>query len=446
MNDGDFFVDDYRKLPSGSSVKVGSVESVRRVVPVDPHLNSLENNKVSEKYLNFSIDRDKSVVINAKIKPNNLKKRALVKQILKIIGVGVIVITSATLIGYGIWNLYEYYHTGDDTFGDSSQSSFISIGDTSSNFESSPDGSSIIESDDKSDSVLEESFEDEESEEIEVSDGYTSDMDVESIDSNSSDFSESGMDYEESDEYSSWADEKISSNTVSNVVFEVGTSIDIDDTREFLDATYAGSLISQYSDIYGVDPKIVAAICYQESGGVNLIDDGAARGIMRLENMPPYDLRVYNFKDDCYETLTVDSNYTYDLEYNIRCGIANLRNKIDYCKGNIYAALQAYNYNEITFMKALEKNGYVLDGYTDYGWLPITEDVTNNPWKYGIDGYDDGYGVSYYPNSTGIHLIDKIVNYKYVDKDNNSIEEITINYETAEVLSVEKIGNALNVL
>ena len=225
----------------------------------------------------------------------------------------------------------------------------------------------------------------------------------------------------------------------SDVVFEVGTSSDIDETEYYLNNTIEGYCIRVYSEMYGLDPKIIAAICYQESGGVNIVDGGAAIGVMMLEDMADYDITVYNYIDGCYETLTVSSSRADDMEYNIRCGIANMQNKLNYFDGNMYAALQAYNYSEYTLQNALDLNGYTLNGINDYNWLYITEDVTNNPQKYGISAKDENgeeiypkYGVSYYPCYTGYHLIDEVINYNYIS--NGEIHEVEFNFATASVI------------
>ncbi len=220
----------------------------------------------------------------------------------------------------------------------------------------------------------------------------------------------------------------------SNVVFEVGTSSDIEDSLYYLNNTIQGYFIRYYSEVYGVDPNLVLAVCFQESGGVNLVGEGSANGPMMLEVMGDYDITVYNYSIGDYETITVSSDYTHNEEYNFKCAIANLRNKIDYCDGNIYAALQGYNFNEVTLMNALDQNGYVLNGYNDYKWLYITEDLHNNPQKYGID-WPSGkkYGVANYPVYTGYHLPNEIITYNYKDK------EITMNYATAEILNIKNI-------
>lgn len=233
-------------------------------------------------------------------------------------------------------------------------------------------------------------------------------------------------------------------NDNSDVVFEVGTSSDIDDTRYYLENTIEGYLIRYYSKMYGLDPKIIAAICFQESGGVNIVDGGAAIGVMMLEDMPDYDITVYNYFDKCYETLTVSSSRAGDLEYNIRCGIANMQNKLNYFNGCIYAALQAYNYNEVTLDNALYANDYVLSGINDCQFLYITEDVTNNPQKYGISALDENgeeiytkYGVSNYPRYTGYHLIDSVIDYNYIS--NGEIHEVEMNYATTKVIKDDVI-------
>ena len=230
------------------------------------------------------------------------------------------------------------------------------------------------------------------------------------------------------------------------MVFEVGTSSDIDETAYFLNNTGAGYCIEVYSEMYGLDPKIIAAICYQESGGVNIVDGGAAIGIMMLENMADYDITVYNYKDGCYETLTVSSSMSDNMDYNIRCGIANMQNKLNYFDGNMYAALQAYNYSEYTLQNALDMNGYTLNGINDYNWLYITDDVTNNPKRYGISAKNENgeeiypkYGVSYYPCYTGYHLIDEVIKYNYIS--NGEIHEVEMNFATASVINDKVIDN-----
>ena len=89
------------------------------------------------------------------------------------------------------------------------------------------------------------------------------------------------------------------------------------------------SLIDQYSREYGVDPSLVKAVIYQESGGdPNAESKAGAQGLMQL--MPP-----------TAEELGVEDSF--DPEQNIRAGTRYLSKLMKRYDGDVRKALWAYN-------------------------------------------------------------------------------------------------------
>lgn len=216
---------------------------------------------------------------------------------------------------------------------------------------------------------------------------------------------------------------------IEPIIFNVGTASNIDDINEFLNNTYEGELINKYSKMYGVSPSLVVAICAQESG-LRQDNYGAATGLFSLENIGAYDEWIYNYDSNEMEEITIDSDLTYILENNVKWAIALMRKKIDYFDGNIYAAIQSYNFSEYMVDYILNTNGIVLNGYTDYSFIPYMKDASDNPYKYGVEM--ESYGDGNYIENVLRFCPESIITYKY--KDN----EITVNLATAKVLDVKK--------
>ena len=418
----------------------------KRPLPVNNYDNNFESSNFKKKYR----------VVKSKFKMNDntmhdkKKKKVSIKKVLIALG-GVLAIVSSSFVinEFGILTAGEDIAIVDDNIIEkitdntvvgskddgksqvlvSSQPEVVEQSEVVEQLEEVQQSEVVEQSEEGQQSEVEDQLSGEQSQEEEqASDEYSQSDEEEVLEPSES------VDYTDISEYDNIESGK------SKVVFEVGTSSDIEDSLVYLNNTIEGYLIRYYSEMYGVDPNLVLAICFQESGGVNLVGEGAANGPMMLEVMGDYVINVYNYSTGGFEEITVSSEHTGDVEYNFKCAIANLRNKIDYFDGNIIAALQAYNYSEYTLDYAFYLNGIVLDGYTDYSWLWVTEDVTNNPQKYGISQLDENgeeifkkYGVSNYPVYTGRHLPSKIITYNYKNK------KITINYETMKVLDVQEI-------
>jgi len=216
---------------------------------------------------------------------------------------------------------------------------------------------------------------------------------------------------------------------ITHIIFNVGTASNMNQVNDFLNDTYEGELINKYARMYGISPDLAVAICAQESG-MNQNNYGAATGLFSLENIGTYDEWIYNYDLGEMEKITIDSDLTYILENNIKWAMGLMRKKIDFFDGNIYAALQGYNFSEYMVDYILNTNGITLNGYTDCSFIPYMQDASDNPYKYGVDM--ESYGDGNYIENVLRFCPNDVITYKY--KDN----EITINLATAKVLDVKK--------
>ena len=128
------------------------------------------------------------------------------------------------------------------------------------------------------------------------------------------------------------------------------------DKEAFDNATQYMDVFKKYERIYGVDANLLCAIGAQESSGIHhesSINGGWATGLMGIEYI--WDggyIEVFNFEDNCYETLRVDYSRIGELDYNIKIGAAifqsyfygTLENKdrIDKCDWLAFS-VQKYN-------------------------------------------------------------------------------------------------------
>lgn len=220
--------------------------------------------------------------------------------------------------------------------------------------------------------------------------------------------------------------DKSNDGIIEDTVFDVGTN-SVKETINILDNTYAGYFIKHYCEVYGMDPNLIAAMCFQESSGIQNIY-GAATGIMQLENQDDYEIEVYNYAEQRRETILISSQYSDDLDYNIHCAVALMKDNIEHFNGNIYASLQGYNFSKYMVDYIMSTNGIVLDGYADCNWTWYMSDASDNPWKYGQSG--NSYGDGNYIRNVLSHCPTDIITYKYNDK------EIIVNMATGSVVSV----------
>lgn len=178
------------------------------------------------------------------------------------------------------------------------------------------------------------------------------------------------------------------------------------------DSEYAS--FTKYGEMYGVDPKLLFAIACQESSlkhQANIPKDGKsfnkpAIGICQIENLPAHDISAYNYITDCVDTLTLSLENMCDYDMNIQaCAMKMQKNIINY-HGNIYLALQRYNYGSIARFAVSEyaneigsTDDLVKENYKDCGWIKYVHDIHNNPKKYYSEWEYDTYGDPNYINN-----------------------------------------------
>ena len=185
--------------------------------------------------------------------------------------------------------------------------------------------------------------------------------------------------------------------------FNVGSSPDKKMVIDFL-ASPEGQLIYKYSEQYGVDPNIMAAIAMQEStlnhnacipGGEWY--SGYGVGLTQIESPDGAAVTAYNYNTNEWETEYVTMDAACDLEKNIKIGCMIFQNKLKENYGNVFLAIQSYNYGQgmIDMMMAKlygDNAKSVMQDYSDISWLDEIENVHNNPSMYISDWAESKYG------------------------------------------------------
>lgn len=178
----------------------------------------------------------------------------------------------------------------------------------------------------------------------------------------SSDNVELGYEYEY--EYSNNNEEQVR-NLEFNYEFE-----NISD-KEALDNAYKYyDYFEIYGSMYGVDPKLLAAIGAQEESGQHFeySRNGAAKGLMGIENVwSDHDIKAYNYETGEMEKIIVDYDRVGDdVAYNIKVGAMIFQKNFSTAaknRGNLFDenellpySVQKYNYGQ-TGASSLLKNG-----------------------------------------------------------------------------------------
>lgn len=169
------------------------------------------------------------------------------------------------------------------------------------------------------------------------------------------------------------------------VVKEVVPTVSIDyedrsDTsKAYTTKAYYSELINKYSNMYGLDSKLVTAIATQERGiHSGIKDSGGATGLMQVQNAiwAGENLSAYNFNTKTVETITVDEKSLSYVDYNIRVGCMILQTVLKYMNYNTLAAVQCYNMGYGSMDKIL--NAYSVDSGKSVN--EILNDVTDTNW------------------------------------------------------------------
>jgi len=188
---------------------------------------------------------------------------------------------------------------------------------------------------------------------------------------------------------------------------------------------------------YGVDPYLYTSLLVKESG-LNHDEtipggkfyNGYGVGISQLESPSGQEIKAFNYKTNQEEVIYETMENALDEKTNIKIGIMRFQKYLNRYNGNIYLALQAYNYgfgaiDLIVSVYADELNVTKEDIYnsSDIGWMKFVEEIHSNPnmfaqimstktdehksaieylknWNYGTYG-DDNYIESVLTNYIG---------------------------------------------
>ena len=214
-------------------------------------------------------------------------------------------------------------------------------------------------------------------------------------------------------------------------VQEVGTAININEVKDYLYNSYEGELIKKYCYRYGVDPILITAIAYGESGGSHEKNDYCATGLTGREKFgddPDTVIKtiyVYNYEDNKLDKVVFTNGGAYDLETNIMYAVTDYAYKMCHGEaiGNMYAAEFKYNLGDGGFSNFYDYYEDDIKGIGDKGFLP----AINNYSSY----YQTGTG-DYSTRLSKLCIDDVVVN-------NCMNVKITQRRSTGETLKIEEI-------
>lgn len=225
-----------------------------------------------------------------------------------------------------------------------------------------------------------------------------------------------------------YVQEKIDSKNIStptNVVFDFSNSAEeiISEVKN----SEIGAIYEKYGKMYGVDPNLLMARDMQESGlRHDSFNDSGAYGISQIEHtLFGSQVHTFNYDTNSYEDFTITQEGARELDTNIKYGAAKMQERIRNYDGNIYIALQAYNYGPAinialdSYASEIGKTREeVIANKEDFGWLKYIDDIHYNPSKY-IDWSYGTYGDNEYISHIMRYIPEDIIQVK--DKDRKSV-------------------------
>lgn len=181
-----------------------------------------------------------------------------------------------------------------------------------------------------------------------------------------------------------------------NTKIMLGAKVDQNRMEEIL-ASNRGKTIFSIAQTYGIDPYLLIAKGIAESnleheaccpGGFHY--NGYGVGAWQLENPNGRTVTAWNYERDIEETLEITMENAVNFEKNAQAAAMYLQNRLNLYNGNVYLALQSYNYGlpmmNIVVHDYAKKIGAteeeVKNNLQDLGWLEIVQDVHENPNNY----------------------------------------------------------------
>jgi len=153
---------------------------------------------------------------------------------------------------------------------------------------------------------------------------------------------------------------------------------------------YYNQIITEISNEYGIDPRIMLAIATHECGIHNPNLRGPAIGLMQIERSVwnGQNISAYNYKKGINETLNITEEKLKDLEFNIRTSCMIFRDCLNKSNYNLAVAIQMYNYgygniNKV-FRYSYGNNIHFenMCGNCDNNWLENREIIKEGDNKY----------------------------------------------------------------
>ena len=143
-------------------------------------------------------------------------------------------------------------------------------------------------------------------------------------------------------------------------VLSIGTN---KDGQNVLKALKYLPIFEKYGRIYGIDPYLLVAKSATESGGNPNSFNGAAMGLMQIENTVTK-VEAFNHETKSVEKVNVVRGNLFDPDYNIKIGTMEMAEKVKMTKYNVMAGIQGYNYGMGGLRSAIQ---YYLSGGTFSG-------------------------------------------------------------------------------
>lgn len=179
-------------------------------------------------------------------------------------------------------------------------------------------------------------------------------------------------------------------DTTNTNNFEISFESRVDSEKYRLTKAYYNEMITNISNEYGIDPRIMLGIATQESGIHNPDKRGPAIGLMQIERViwDGESISAYNYSKGTTEILNITEEQLKDLEFNIRTSCIIFRNCLKNSNYNVPVAIQMYNFGygnmKKLFMSAYGNNTNFKEKCIDCdnSWLEYRDNILAGDKKY----------------------------------------------------------------
>lgn len=238
-------------------------------------------------------------------------------------------------------------------------------------------------------------------------------------------------------------------NIPTNTTFSVGSSL-TEYTMNRINNNPGYDYFIKYGEMFGIDPFILMAKGLQEAsldhnscipGGNNY--NGYGVGICQLESPDGREIVAHNYLTGEDEVMYLTMENATNLEKNIKIGAMMFQNCLERCEGNLYLAIQSYNYSpgmmNLIISKYATTTGKnpdsIKNNLEDTGWLPLIRDVHDNPKKYVESWKQSTYGDENY--------IENVLRYFIGDKTYYYLDGVkyVLDFNTNQLIEIDNIYN-----